>query len=77
MSVQIVAGRANFPERGCVRSTSRSVSTSPARCGWVFDHSRAPYLLRLRRVTLYGRFALSSASNDRPRRRMQFCDAAD
>ena len=41
-------------ERGCVRSTSRSNSKAvgaghalsgfmlPTRCGWVFDHSRAP-----------------------------------
>ena len=41
-------------ERDCVRSTSRSSSKAggvghelsgfmfPTRCGWVFDHSRAP-----------------------------------
>jgi|KBSSwiStaDraftv2_1062776.scaffolds.fasta_scaffold250662_2 hypothetical protein len=58
VSVQIVAGRANFPERGCVRSTSRSTLVVPAatRCGWVFDHSRAPFWSRLRRAGLYRRF---------------------
>jgi hypothetical protein len=37
-----------LPERGCVRSTSRSMSDISsivlvrACCGWVCDHSRAP-----------------------------------
>ena len=30
------------PERGCVRSISRSTSASLACCGLVSDHSRAP-----------------------------------
>ncbi|MBI4657962.1 MAG: PQQ-binding-like beta-propeller repeat protein [Verrucomicrobia bacterium] len=48
----IVATRANCPERGCVRSTSRSGPTIPTCCGWVSDHSRAPFCLRLRHAAL-------------------------
>ena len=46
---RIAARRANLPERGCVRSTSRSGPAIPTRCGWVSDHSRAPYWWRRRR----------------------------
>jgi hypothetical protein len=62
VSVRIVAGRANFPERGCVRSTSRSTVVIPSatRCGWVFDHSRAPFWLRLRRAGPYRGFVIRS-----------------
>jgi hypothetical protein len=37
----------SMPERGCVRSTSRSASDFPECCGWVCDHSCAPSALRL------------------------------
>jgi hypothetical protein len=64
VSVRIVAGRANFPERGCGRSTSRSTVVIPSatRCGWVFDLSRAPFWLRLRRTLPYRGFVICVAS---------------
>lgn len=37
-----------FLEHGCVRSTGRRSPSIPARCGWVFDPSRAPFWLRHR-----------------------------
>ena len=48
LSPRIVASRANFTDRGCVRSTSRSTPIFPGatRCGWVFNHSRGPFWLR-------------------------------
>jgi len=66
VSPRIVASRANFTDRGCVRSTSRSTPIFPGatRCGWVFDHSRGPFWLRLRRAVLYRRVALCQTSGN-------------
>jgi len=50
VSGEIVASRDDFSERGCVRGTSRSSLEVRTRCGWVFDHSRAPLWLRLGRA---------------------------
>src|SRR5205809_1442364 len=55
VSPEIVAARDEFSDRGCVRSTSRSMAAIPTRCGWVFDHSRGPFWLRLGRAALYRR----------------------
>ena len=68
VSVRIVACRANFPERGCVRSTSRSTPVIPRAtlCGWVFDHSRAPFWLRLGRAAPYRGFVIFVIRNELP-----------
>src|SRR5881396_3234845 len=61
VSPRIVASRDEFSERGCVRSTSRSMAAIPTRCGWVFDHSRDPFWLRLGRAALYRRLQIGRA----------------
>src|SRR5881409_939727 len=61
VSPRIVASREEFLDRGCVRSTSRSMAAIPTRCGWVFDHSRGPFWLRLCRAALYRRFLTCGA----------------
>src|SRR5213080_2828278 len=68
VSVRIVACRASFPERGCVRSTSRSTTVIPRAtlCGWVFDHSRAPFWLRLGRAAPYRGFVIFVIRNELP-----------
>src|SRR5439155_8846728 len=55
VSTRIVASRDEFSDCGCVRSTSRSMAAIPTRCGWVFDHRRGPFWLRLCRAALYRR----------------------
>ncbi len=58
LDARIIASRDEFSERGCVRSTSRSMAAIPARCGWVFDHSRSPFWLQLRRAAPYAGFPI-------------------
>src|SRR5262245_17551993 len=54
-------------ERGCVRSTSRSNGAIPTRCGWVFDHCRAPFGCGLAALCcIAGFFNLPPASNALP-----------
>src|SRR5882724_9174881 len=76
VSVQIVAGRDDFAERGCVRSTSRSASEPPEvpvlhqRLVWCLPAAAGPadtaalLWLRLCRAATYRRVALCQTLGD-------------